>query len=249
LWIRASGKSPTMHRGLQQRKMRKLRFVWAAMAAFALLLAGCSAVFTVWTWRQTRDLSRSFSTLQERVEQVNTQRKEIVQLILEKRAIMEGSRMKREGKTTLGQSFQHNVCLCHFPFFLLFGAVGQSGLIRGWEEEALNMTRAVMYNPETGIFRVERNGVYFLYCQVHFNENKSPYVKLEVSVSKGPSLQCMEGHGTTPSSAVHNLHFLKPCQVSGLLRLNRGAELQTLTSPNIDLRNNGKHYFGLFKIN
>ncbi|XP_028856642.1 tumor necrosis factor ligand superfamily member 12 [Denticeps clupeoides] len=237
-----------MHRGLQQRKMRKLRFVWAAMAAFALLLAGCSAVFTVWTWRQTRDLSRSFSTLQERVEQVNTQRKEIVQLILEKRAIMEGSRMKREvaaGKVKNGKKVAS-----HFEITKSsFQSVGQSGLIRGWEEEALNMTRAVMYNPETGIFRVERNGVYFLYCQVHFNENKSPYVKLEVSVSKGPSLQCMEGHGTTPSSAVHNLHFLKPCQVSGLLRLNRGAELQTLTSPNIDLRNNGKHYFGLFKIN
>ncbi|KAL0188400.1 hypothetical protein M9458_015499, partial [Cirrhinus mrigala] len=53
---------------------------------------------------------------------------------------------------------------------------------------------------------------------VHFNENQSQYVKLEVSVPKGPLLQCIEG-----------FHFLKPCQVSGLLRLNKGAELKAVT--------------------
>ena len=60
-----------MHRILQRRKIRKLRFVWAAMAVFAMVLALCSALFTVWTWRQTRDLSLSFTTLQERLEQVS----------------------------------------------------------------------------------------------------------------------------------------------------------------------------------
>lgn len=45
--------------------MRKLRVVWAALS-----LAACSALFTAWTWRQTRDLSQSFQVLQDRLEQV-----------------------------------------------------------------------------------------------------------------------------------------------------------------------------------
>lgn len=44
--------------------------------------------------------------------------------------------------------------------------VGTEGVIKGWTEEVLNMSRAVHYNPETGTFKVERSGVYFLYCQV-----------------------------------------------------------------------------------
>ncbi|KAG1959276.1 tumor necrosis factor ligand superfamily [Pimephales promelas] len=130
-----------------------------------------------------------------------------------------------------------------------FEKVGHEGVIKGWTEEQLNMSRAVHYNPETGTFKVERSGVYFLYCQVHFNENQSQYVKLEVSVPKGPTLQCIEGYGTTPASGSHRFHFLKPCQVSGLLRLNKGAELKAVTGGHFSLQTSGKHYFGLFKVN
>lgn len=59
-----------MHRILQRRRVRKLRVVWASLALLALSLAACSALFTAWTWRQTRDLSQSFKTLQDRLEQV-----------------------------------------------------------------------------------------------------------------------------------------------------------------------------------
>lgn len=45
-------------------------------------------------------------------------------------------------------------------------AVGEEGFIKGWEEETLNMSKAVTYRAETGTFKVERTGVYFLYCQV-----------------------------------------------------------------------------------
>lgn len=50
--------------------MRQLRVVWASLALVALSLAACSALFTAWTWRQTRDLSQSFKILQDRLEQV-----------------------------------------------------------------------------------------------------------------------------------------------------------------------------------
>ncbi|KTG46671.1 hypothetical protein cypCar_00005455 [Cyprinus carpio] len=224
---------------LQRRRIRTLRFVWSLMAVLALSLAVCSAIFTVWTMRQTRDLSRSFQTLQERLEQVNMQRKAIFQLILEKRELLESQRFRRDAG---GRKGNGRKVASHFE-------MGSEGVIKGWTEEQLNMSKAVHYDSETGTFRVERSGVYFLYCQVHFNENQSQYVKLEVSVPKGPLLQCIEGYGTTPASGSHKFHFLKPCQVSGLLRLNKGAELKAVTGASFSLQMSGKHYFGLFKVN
>ncbi|TKS92926.1 Tumor necrosis factor ligand superfamily member 12 APO3 ligand TNF-related weak inducer of apoptosis [Collichthys lucidus] len=219
-----------MHRILQRRRVRKLRVVWASLALVALSLAACSALFTAWTWRQTRDLSQSFKILQDRLEQVNTQRKAIVQLILEKRELLVGQRVKRD--------------------------VGEGGVIKGWEERTLNMSKAVRYNKEQGTFIVEKAGVYFLFCQVLFNEQQSQYVKLEVVTSglRPQRLQCMEGYGTTPSAGPHPFHFLKPCQVSGLLRLDKGTELQAITGSSFRLHTVGNpsaspHIFSIFKVN
>ncbi|XP_059381253.1 tumor necrosis factor ligand superfamily member 12-like [Carassius carassius] len=250
MWKLQNGKRSvcaTMQRILQRRRIRTLRLVWSLMAVLALSLAVCSAIFTVWTMRQTRDLSRSFQTLQERLEQVNMQRKAIFQLILEKRELLESQRFRRD---VGGRKGNGRKVASHFEITNNFvQKVGSEGVIKGWTEEQLNMSKAVQYDPETGTFKVERSGVYFLYCQVHFNENQSQYVKLEVSVHKGPLLQCIEGYGTTPASGSHRFHFLKPCQVSGLLRLNKGAELKAVTGRSFSLQMSGKHYFGLFKVN
>ncbi|KAF0029165.1 hypothetical protein F2P81_018270 [Scophthalmus maximus] len=168
-----------MHRILQRRRVRKLRVVWASLALVALSLAACSALFTAWTWRQTRDLSQSFKVLQDRLEQVNTQRKAIVQLILEKRELL-----------------------------------------------------------------------------VLFNEQQTPYVKLDVVTTgqRPQKLQCIEGYATTPSAGPHSFHFVKSCQVSGLLRLDRGAELQAITGSSFRLHTVGSpsaspHVFSIFKVN
>lgn len=45
-------------------------------------------------------------------------------------------------------------------------SVGEGGVIKGWEERTLNMSKAVRYNKEQGTFTVEKAGVYFLFCQV-----------------------------------------------------------------------------------
>lgn len=45
-------------------------------------------------------------------------------------------------------------------------SVGEGGVIKGWEERTLNMSKAVTYNREQGTFTVEKTGVYFLFCQV-----------------------------------------------------------------------------------
>lgn len=245
----------TMHRILRRRKVRKLRFVWAFMAMVALSLSACSALFTAWTWRQTRDLSQSLKTLQDRLEQVNTQRKAIVQLIMEKRELLVGQRVKRDGGTGKGKSGNGKKVASQFEITKeSVQKVGADGLIKGWtDSEQLNMSKAVKYNTDRGTFTVERAGVYFLYCQVLFNENQSQLVKLEVAVVKSgqplKKLQCMEGYGTTPASGSHQFHFLKPCQVSGLLRLEKGAELQAITGAGFSLHTTGKHYFSLFKVN
>uniref|UniRef100_A0A3Q2XUM1 TNF superfamily member 12 n=1 Tax=Hippocampus comes TaxID=109280 RepID=A0A3Q2XUM1_HIPCM len=227
-----------MHRIAPRR--RKLRTLWASLALLALSVAACSALFTAWTWRQTRDLSQSFHILQERLEQVNTQRKAIVQLILEKRELLVGQRVKRDGKRTSAHR----------------GVVGQGGVIKGWEERMLNMSKAVSYNKEEGTFVVEKPGVYFLFCQVLFNEQESQYVKLDVVTGgqRPQKLQCMEGYGTTPSAGPHPSHFLKPCQVSGLLRLDKGTQLHAVTGPSFRLHTVGNpsaspHVFSIFKVN
>uniref|UniRef100_A0A8C6ULM2 TNF superfamily member 12 n=1 Tax=Neogobius melanostomus TaxID=47308 RepID=A0A8C6ULM2_9GOBI len=248
-----------MHRIVQRRRVRKLRLVWASLALVALSLAACSALFTAWTWRQTRDLSQSFKVLQDRLEQVNTQRKAIIQLILEKRELLVGQRVKRDGGALRGKSRSGSgrKAASHFEITKVSSQqVGDGGVIKGWEERTLNMTKAVRYNRDLGTFTVEKAGVYFLFCQVLFYEQESQYVKLDVvTVGQKPQkLQCMEGYGTTPSAGPHNFHFLKPCQVSGLLRLDKGTELQALTGPSFRLHTVGNpsaspHVFSIFKIN
>lgn len=95
-----------------------------------------------------------------------------------------------------------------------------------------------------------------LSIQVLFNEQQSQYVKLDVVTLglRAQKLQCMEGYGTTPSAGPHPFHFLKPCQVSGLLRLDKGTELQAITGPSFRLHSVGNpsaspHVFSIFKVN
>ncbi|XP_061524637.1 tumor necrosis factor ligand superfamily member 12 [Phycodurus eques] len=244
-----------MHRIAPRR--RKLRALWASLALLALSVAACSALFTAWTWRQTRDLSQSFHILQERLEQVNTQRKAIVQLILEKRELLVGQRVKRDGGTLRGKHGNGKKAASHFEITKVSSQqVGEGGVIKGWEERVLNMSKAVSYNKEEGTFIVEKPGVYFLFCQVLFNEQESQYVKLDVVTGgqRPQKLQCMEGYGTTPSAGPHPSHFLKPCQVSGLLRLDKGTELHAVTGPSFRLHTVGNpsaspHVFSIFKVN
>ncbi|TSL40957.1 Tumor necrosis factor ligand superfamily member 12 [Bagarius yarrelli] len=279
-----------MHRIVQRRRAGPLRSAWSLLGAVALALAASSAVFTAWTWRQTRDLTRSVQNLSDRLDQadillmaltrvsgqsfnrlaaedisgesthavfliiqtdvealvgvcrVNLQRKAIVQLFLEKRELLESLRVRREAGGAKGKNGNGKKVASHFE-------IGTEGTIKGWTEQYLNMTQAVEYNTETGTFKVVRKGVYFLYCQVHFSEQESQYVKLEVTVPQGPSLQCMEGYSTTPTTGFKQFHFLKPCHVSGLLLLEKGAELKAKTGSQFTLKDSGKHYFGLFKVN
>ncbi|CAK6952947.1 tumor necrosis factor ligand superfamily member 12 [Scomber scombrus] len=161
------------------------------------------------------------------------------------------------GGTLRGRNGNGKKAASHFEITKVSSQqVGAGGVIKGWEERTLNMSKAVRYNKEQGTFTVEKAGVYFLFCQVLFNEQESQYVKLDVVTSgqRPQKLQCMEGYGTTPSAGPHPFHFLKPCQVSGLLRLDKGTELNAITGPSFKLHTVGNpsaspHVFSIFKVN
>ncbi|KAG7464650.1 hypothetical protein MATL_G00167770 [Megalops atlanticus] len=190
----------------------------------------------------------SMKSTQGYTDRLNTQREAILQLLLTKRDLLKSQRVKRDGEMGRGRMKNGKKVASHFEIKTI-QKVEADGIIKGWTEEQLNVSKAVQYNHNKGTFKVEKSGVYFLYCQVHFNENKSTYVKLVVSVNQAQKLQCMEGYGTTPASGSHLFHFLKPCQVSGLLHLEKGAEIMATTGSSFTLHHAGKHYFGLFKVN
>lgn len=77
----------------------------------------------------------------------------------------QGKGRKNERRMLICETFtfgRYNL-VCAYFFFL---SVGEGGVIKGWEERTLNMSKAVRYNKELGTFTVEKAGVYFLFCQV-----------------------------------------------------------------------------------
>ncbi|CAM2110664.1 unnamed protein product [Caretta caretta] len=123
---------------------------------------------------------------------------------------------------------------------------GPDGTIGGWEETPLNATSPLRYNLASGEFAVLRRGLYYLYCQVHFNEGRTVYMKLDVVVDGVLALRCLEQF--PPTSAGPQDPELRVCQVSGLLLLQPPSALRIRTIPGVRLK--AEHYltfFGLFQ--
>ncbi|XP_050789565.1 uncharacterized protein LOC127039751 [Gopherus flavomarginatus] len=122
---------------------------------------------------------------------------------------------------------------------------GPNGTIRGWEE-TLNATRPLNYNPASGEFSVLQKGLYYLYCQVHFNEGRTVYIKLDVLVDGVLALRCLEQF--PPTSAGPQDPELRVCQVSGLLLLQKQSVLRLRTLRDVRLKAEPYlTFFGLFQ--
>ncbi|CAM5139547.1 unnamed protein product [Natator depressus] len=124
---------------------------------------------------------------------------------------------------------------------------GPDGTIGGWEETPLNATSPLRYSLARGEFAVLRRGLYYLYCQVHFNEGRTVYMKLDVVVDGVLALRCLEQF--PPTSAGPQDPELRVCQVSGLLLLQPPSALRIRTIPGVRLK--AEHYltfFGLFQV-
>nr|XP_042699772.1 tumor necrosis factor ligand superfamily member 12 isoform X1 [Chrysemys picta bellii] len=123
---------------------------------------------------------------------------------------------------------------------------GPDGTIRGWEE-TLNATKPLNYNPASGEFDVLRKGLYYLYCQVHFNEGRTVYIKLDVVVDGVLALRCLEQF--PPTSAGPQDPELHVCQVSGLLLLQPHSVLRLRTIRDVRLKAEPYlTFFGLFQV-
>ncbi|XP_004468791.1 tumor necrosis factor ligand superfamily member 12 isoform X3 [Dasypus novemcinctus] len=124
---------------------------------------------------------------------------------------------------------------------------GVDGTVRGWEEAKINSSNPLRYDRQSGEFTVTRPGLYYLYCQVHFDEGKAVYLKLDLLVDDALALRCLEEFSATAASSLGPQ--LRLCQVSGLLPLRPGSSLRVRTLPWAHLKAAPfLTYFGLFQI-
>ncbi|KAJ1080307.1 hypothetical protein NDU88_000526 [Pleurodeles waltl] len=121
------------------------------------------------------------------------------------------------------------------------------GIIKDWVEVKMNSTNPLSYNNENGEFKVTRRGLYYLYCQVHFNEGKSIYVKLDISLDGEVAFRCLEEYSTTAASIQEA--EVKVCQVSGLVLLQPNSAILIKTVKDVSLKTDRYlTYFGLFQV-
>nr|XP_020006877.1 tumor necrosis factor ligand superfamily member 12 [Castor canadensis] len=92
---------------------------------------------------------------------------------------------------------------------------GVDGTVSGWEEAKINSSSPLRYDRQIGEFIVTKAGLYYLYCQVHFDEGKAVYLKLDLLVDDVLALRCLEEFSATAASSPGPQ--LRLCQVSGLL--------------------------------
>ncbi|XP_059004583.1 tumor necrosis factor ligand superfamily member 12 isoform X4 [Mustela lutreola] len=124
---------------------------------------------------------------------------------------------------------------------------GVDGTVSGWEEARINSSNPLRYDRQSGEFLVVRAGLYYLYCQVHFDEGKAVYLKLDLLVDDALALRCLEEFSATAASSLGPQ--LRLCQVSGLLPLRPGSSLRIRTLPWAHLKAAPfLTYFGLFQV-
>lgn len=238
-----------MQRFLPKKKLRRSG-IWGLLALLALSVAVVSLVFTALSWGHTRSLSHSLQTLQDRLVQVDLQREATVQLLMEQQDLQQ-KRAKRAAGLKRNRKSKA-VVAAHFEIKPDNTAgAASSDIITGWTEVNLNTSTAVKYSPSTGRFTVLTDGLYYLYCRIHFMERESAYLKLQVYLGTAPLFSCLQSYGTTPSSSPSTkLGDFYSCHVSGLVRLTAAEQLTVQTFGGTNLRpRHDLNYFGLFQVN
>ncbi|XP_063158989.1 tumor necrosis factor ligand superfamily member 12 [Candoia aspera] len=143
------------------------------------------------------------------------------------------------------------ICAAHYEVQTTVGRAGMqadaNGTIRGWAEAKLNATNPLRYDSNRGEFTVIKRGLYYLYCQVHFNEGKTIYMKLDVMLGGELALRCLEQF--PPTSSGPQEAELRVCQVSGLVLLRPEESIRLRTIPRVRLKaDRYLTYFGLFQV-
>ncbi|XP_044132891.1 tumor necrosis factor ligand superfamily member 12 [Bufo gargarizans] len=122
-----------------------------------------------------------------------------------------------------------------------------NGTILHWSEVPRNSTSPVRYDDGKGEFMVNVKGLFYLYCQVHFNEDRSSYIKLDLLLDGNLIFRCLQEFSATAASIRDPK--LKTCSVSGLVVLRPGHTLRIKTLPKVSLKvEHFLTYFGLFQV-
>nr|KAF6297209.1 TNF superfamily member 12 [Myotis myotis] len=105
---------------------------------------------------------------------------------------------------------------------------GVDGTVSGWEEAKINSSNPLRYDGRSGAFTVTRAGLYYLYCQVHFDEGKAVYLKLDLLVDDTLALRCLEEFSATASSHGSQLRL---CQTELQILRREVTQLQRTGGP------------------
>ncbi|XP_059831156.1 tumor necrosis factor ligand superfamily member 12 [Hypanus sabinus] len=229
------------------------------LTAVAISLATFSLVVAALSWVEFRNLSRSLqgwadhgqqggkSSALETVRPNPPARLGFLQALLSSKAVLR----KRRGSNRGSGSKNKATVAAHFE--VTPGTengiyvVDQGGVIKNWAERSIQVKhRALNYNSTTGEFLVVKDGIYYVYSQVHCDDNSTAYLKLDVKVDNVVAFKCLQGLPPTPvfgqQLPVHS------CQASGLVRLSRNSRITISSIAGVRLKARTFTYFGLFRL-
>ncbi|KAM8973719.1 tumor necrosis factor ligand superfamily member 12 isoform 2-T2 [Pelodytes ibericus] len=220
----------------------------------ALFLASVNLVLTNTFWG--RSLCHAHSLLHQDLplQEPKSEPQIFYQNVWEKQQFLyqklreEKDRHKRSGKTRNVLTFLRSA---HYEVRLSKGVLqmnaDSNGTIRHWAEVPLNASSPVHYDNRRGEFIVDHRGLYYMYCQVHFNDDHSIYIKLDLLLNGSLIFRCLQEFSATAASVRGPER--KTCGVSGLLALHPGSALRIRTLPEVSLRvDHFLTYFGLFQV-
>ncbi|KAM4038926.1 tumor necrosis factor ligand superfamily member 12 [Anomaloglossus baeobatrachus] len=231
-----------------------------ALGGTSLVLASLNLILTTTTWGQNLCQGRA---QQQRVNPLREPRADTqiyYQNIWEKHQLLyqklteDRSRHRRSAngnrKNKQNNRKSSAVTAAHYEVKLqraIHMNADDNGTILHWTEVQRNSTSPVKYDDGRGEFVVNVKGLFYLYCQVHFNEDRSSYIKLDLLVDSKLIFRCLQEFSATATSIRDPT--LKTCSVSGLVILRPGNSLRINTLPKVSLRvDHYLTYFGLFQV-
>ncbi|XP_068129459.1 uncharacterized protein [Hyperolius riggenbachi] len=245
-------------KGAGRRALLPLLFLALALGGAALFLASLNLLLTTTAWGQNLCQRRPQQQQVLPIQEPNTEAQIFFQNVWEKHQFLfeklreERSRRRRSApKRPRNSKNKPPLLAAHYEVKVSKERsqteADSNGAILPWIEVPRNSTSPLRYDEERREFIVIHKGLYYLYCQVHFNEDRSSYIKLDLLLNNNLIFRCLQEFSATAAS-IHDPK-VKTCSVSGLVILNPGSSLRIHTLPRAILRGDAiLTYFGLFQL-
>nr|DBA29869.1 TPA: hypothetical protein GDO54_005921 [Pyxicephalus adspersus] len=234
-----------------------------ALGGAALVLASLNLLLTTTTWGQNLCQGQVHQQLQQQqqvlpIQEPRADAQIFFQNVWEKHQFLfeklreERSRQRRSANRRNRNSKNKSPILAaHYEVKLSKGGTQMNadsdGSILYWSEVPRNSTSPLKYDDGNGEFTVTHKGLYYLYCQVHFNEDRSSYIKLDLFLDNNLIFRCLQEFSATVASIGDPKR--KTCSVSGLVIVTPGSLLRIRTLPRAVVKVEPYlTYFGLFQV-